>query len=100
MNQAEAASIAHLSMRNRAQVEAVARCGCFHCQAVFAAADVRAWVDDGQTALCPRCDIDAVLPGITDADTLRSLHHHRFDVTVRPTEAGWRTAPADGAAGT
>jgi hypothetical protein len=48
----------------------------------FAATDIIAWVDDDTTALCPLCGIDAVLPGITDAETLRSLHHHRFEATV------------------
>ena len=40
---------------------------CFHCCEAFPSAEVQEWVDEdgsgqGQTALCPRCGIDAVLP--------------------------------------
>ncbi len=56
------------SANHRAAVLAAARCGCFHCLAVFAPAEIDDWVDvpvgatEGATALCPRCGIDAVLP--------------------------------------
>ena len=36
--------------------------GCFHCQGVFSLADVEELTDRGQTALCPLCGIDAVIP--------------------------------------
>jgi hypothetical protein len=48
-----------------AEVLASARCGCFYCGATFSPHDIEAWTDDvngeGQTALCPRCSVDAVL---------------------------------------
>ena len=37
-------------------------CGCFHCLGLFPAERVIAWTDDGGTALCPRCGMDAVVP--------------------------------------
>lgn len=37
-------------------------CGCFHCMALFPAGAVAAWTDEGETALCPRCGMDAVVP--------------------------------------
>jgi uncharacterized paraquat-inducible protein A len=37
-------------------------CGCFHCEAVFAPASIREYTDGGQTALCPKCSIDSVIP--------------------------------------
>lgn len=41
-------------------------CGCFYCCAEFEPGEIREWVDEGgqgvgQTALCPRCGIDAVI---------------------------------------
>jgi hypothetical protein len=36
--------------------------GCFHCQGIFSPSDVSEWTDRGQTALCPLCGIDAVIP--------------------------------------
>ena len=54
------------SINHRAQVLASERCGCFHCKRTFAPGEIRDWTDTdgagvGQTALCPRCGIDAVL---------------------------------------
>lgn len=41
-------------------------CGCFCCCATFGPDAIREWVDDaddgiGQTAVCPKCGIDAVI---------------------------------------
>ena len=99
MNEAEAEAIAKLSMLNRDRVRAAASCGCFHCQSIFASNEIRQWIDNGQTALCPRCGIDSVLPGVTDRETLAALRHHRFDVTYRMTEDGGRKVPAAHTAG-
>ena len=50
---------------HRAEVLASARCGCFFCCTTFSPQDIDEWTDDvngeGQTALCPRCGVDAVL---------------------------------------
>jgi len=98
MTEAEAESIAYLSYRNRARVLAATRCGCFYCQAVFPGDDVRDWVDDDRTALCPRCGIDSVLAGVTDPVALRMLHHYRFEVTVPSSDAWTQIAAASGTA--
>jgi hypothetical protein len=47
-------------------------CGCFYCMKTFLADEIIDWVDwpegaedqleEGVTALCPRCGIDSVLP--------------------------------------
>jgi hypothetical protein len=88
MNEAEAQRIAAGSFQNRDQVTAARVCGCFYCLATFPGAAVQAWVDDGKTALCPRCGVDSVLPDVVDDASLRSLHHHRFEVVYRLDEAG------------
>lgn len=46
---------------HRAEIEGSTMCGCFYCCEVFMAGAIKRWVDDGQTALCPRCGTDAVL---------------------------------------
>ena len=68
---------------NRADLEASTRCGCFHCKKTFAASDVRDWTDGGQTALCPKCGIDAVIgdksvPRAADEDFLRQMRRQWF----------------------
>ena len=94
MNETEANRIAAASFLNRDRITAAPSCGCFYCLATVPGDDVREWVDDGRTALCPRCGIDSVLPDVTDDDTLRVLHHYRFEVTHRLDAAGKRERAA------
>lgn len=53
-------------------------CGCFHCLQVYEATEVIDWIDDGETPLCPRCGVDAVMLGVTDLMELLALHRIRF----------------------
>jgi hypothetical protein len=38
------------------------KCGCFDCLSIYDGDIVKEWIDDGQTAICPICKIDTVLP--------------------------------------
>lgn len=49
------------SIRHLAEIKASERCGCFYCCSVFDVAEIKDWCDDGETALCPVCRIDAVI---------------------------------------
>ncbi len=33
------------------------KCGCIHCLKIFAAKKISDWIDDEQTALCPKCEL-------------------------------------------
>lgn len=46
---------------NRDEIERSSWCGCFYCKEKYPVADVEDYIDDGQTALCPHCGIDAVI---------------------------------------
>ena len=46
---------------HRSEILASALCGCFYCVTAFPPDQVLDWVDDGKTALCPKCGIDSVL---------------------------------------
>lgn len=35
--------------------------GCFHCTEIFPVSEIVEWVDDKDTALCPKCGVDSVL---------------------------------------
>ena len=48
-------------VRHRAEIEVSDLCGCFYCLSTFVPSEIMEWTDDGQTALCPRCPVDAVL---------------------------------------
>jgi hypothetical protein len=61
------------SSNHRAAVCASTACGCFYCCSTFTPAEILDWVDEdadgkGQTALCPKCGIDAVLPAAPGFD--------------------------------
>jgi hypothetical protein len=54
--------LAHkLSSHNRQQIAQSEVCGCFYCLAVFGPSEIEKWVDNNDTALCPKCGIDSVL---------------------------------------
>ena len=50
----------HCSL-HRAEIEGSSLCGCFYCLATFPPGELSEWIDDGQTALCPKCEIDSVI---------------------------------------
>ena len=76
--------------RNRPLLARSARAGCLYCEATFAAREISGWMGDsdgyeldiGDTALCPRCGIDAVLPSAApiqwDATLLSEMHEGYF----------------------
>lgn len=71
------------SANHRAEIEASRHCGCFYCCAVFLSAEVVDWCDDGKTALCPRCGIDAVIGDaskfpVTSPEFLKRMREYWF----------------------
>jgi len=49
------------SAKHRAEILASDLCGCFYCEKTFGPHEIVDWVDDQQTALCPKCGIDSVI---------------------------------------
>ena len=49
------------SFNNREELTQSDNCGCFSCIEIFKSSEVKEWIDNGQTAHCPRCYIDAVI---------------------------------------
>lgn len=39
--------------------------GCFYCLCVSEPKSIVEWIDGGETALCPRCGIDSLIPSAT-----------------------------------
>lgn len=69
---------------NAARVRAATRCGCFHCKTIFAPTEIDRFIperDGKETAMCPRCGVDAVLTNLDGeplTDTLIEEMHTRF----------------------
>ena len=55
------------SINHKDEILESAKCGCFHCKTFFKPQLIDTWVDNGNTALCPHCNIDSVIP---NADVL------------------------------
>jgi hypothetical protein len=71
LNQSSLVAIHHFCTSNRPLLEQSASAGCLCCGASFAPAEIMEWVPEldpvtqqpvGETASCPRCGIDSVLP--------------------------------------
>ena len=49
------------SAHNREEIARSRQCGCFNCCTLFDASEVEAYIDGGETAMCPHCGIDSVI---------------------------------------
>lgn len=56
--------------------------GCYRCISIFPPSDITETTDDGQTAMCPKCGVDSVLPDTPDfainIDSLTRLNKRWF----------------------
>lgn len=52
------------SSHHRNEVLTSKEVGCFYCLEVYHPYEIREWTDNSQTAICPRCGIDSVLPNM------------------------------------
>ena len=56
-------------------------CGCFYCLSIFSPDEITEWIEEredcprgpGKTAVCPKCDIDSVLPDNTGHEITRDF---------------------------
>ena len=49
------------SIYHRAELEKDEKCGCFFCLTIFSPKEIKKWVDEGDTAICPYCGIDSII---------------------------------------
>lgn len=78
--------VVHMSSyQNKQSVELSNKCGCYHCEKIFDASEVKNWCDKSTgkpTALCPYCGIDSVICDhdgeIVDDSVLRLMNVEFF----------------------
>ncbi len=51
-----------IAFHNKGEIDFCNKCGCYHCFKVFPKEEIKKWVDNSKTAVCPYCEVDAVLP--------------------------------------
>jgi hypothetical protein len=66
-------------IRHRAELEASEICGCFYCLSTFSPSAISEWIDDGQTALCPKCPVDSVLGSASGYPITRNFLQRMHD---------------------
>jgi len=71
------------SFKNARLVSESDECACFYCLNRFKPGDVYSWCDNSQTALCPRCCVDSVLPGRYADDFLVAMKRFWFKEVTR-----------------
>lgn len=57
-------------------------CGCFYCEEIYSPSKIEEWIDEGECALCPVCNIDSVIGSKSGypitKEFLRSMNQHWF----------------------
>ena len=54
-------------------------CGCFYCRNMYRPSDIKEWTDGSETAICPRCGIDSVLPMEEDCNDNKSILDRMYE---------------------
>jgi hypothetical protein len=72
-----------LAIHNKINLSMVSECVCYYCFKVFKPSEIVEYVDkEKDTALCPHCSVDAVLPiyeeSEKDESMLKQIHNYWF----------------------
>ncbi len=54
-----------VAFKNKENIDKSEMVGCYYCKLIFPASDIKDYTDYGETALCPKCDIDSIIPSVT-----------------------------------
>lgn len=76
------------SIRNAEAIKKAGRCSCYFCMRTFNASEVEDWIVEicGETAICPHCTVDALLPGEIDQTLLAAGCERWFTGVVTQSE--------------
>lgn len=70
------------SSHNRDLIMSANKCYCFHCLKVVESRMVNEYIDDNQTALCPYCHVDTLIPDsidqLIDDEAIEKMHKYWF----------------------
>ena len=72
------------AFRNKTKLSESEKAGCYNCCAVFPTNEITEWTDDNETAICPKCNVDAVLADVMvplNEENLKSINQYWFKRT-------------------
>lgn len=79
------------TMKNRRAVMDAGSCRCGHCLFHVNSSEVTEWADNGETAICPNCHVDSLIPeddeNPINNDHLNAFRNHYFLQTSQCVEA-------------
>jgi len=76
-------TITKYSFNNVEELNRNEKCGCYFCIRTFLVSEITDFADNGKTALCPNCDIDAIVPGEVSSEFLMAACERWFCGTRR-----------------
>lgn len=68
-----------LSFKNKELLDLENYGSCFSCFYASKISEIKRWTDCGQTAICPKCGIDSILPGDIGSDLLQEMYDRYFE---------------------
>jgi len=82
-------NITKYSFNNVEELNLNEKCGCYFCIRTFPVTEITDFADNGKTALCPNCDIDAILPGVISTEFLEAACEKWFTGESKMNEKSW-----------
>jgi hypothetical protein len=62
MNNAEIKNAPKYAWKNSKSMQESETCGCYQCLQVMSVQEIEEWTDYGNTAICPKCGCDCLIP--------------------------------------
>lgn len=75
--------VADDSYDNREKILAVDEASCFFCCKYIQTKEITEWWDEGKTAVCPKCGIDALIPKRRELNLLNQMHKYWFGKEIK-----------------
>lgn len=70
------------SSNNKKLINSSNKCYCFYCKNTINKEDIKKYIDDDKTAMCPKCDIDSIIPDSIeekiDDKIISAMHDYWF----------------------
>jgi hypothetical protein len=54
------------SFKNKSLIKSCNNCGCYNCKNIISSKEIKIWTDNWETAICPKCGIDSIIPESSD----------------------------------
>jgi hypothetical protein len=67
----------NISFKNRSDLQDIN--SCYFCRSYVKKEDIEEFTDSNQTAICPVCGIDSIIPFEVDKETLKLMKHEWFE---------------------